>query len=85
MSDDFFDQSLILRVGHRARIWALFQFNPNVFFTVEEISECTGLKPTTILHGLKFVRRFPNIQMKTSYENGKKIIRYGLEICILRA
>jgi hypothetical protein len=54
--------------------------NRNVFFTIEEIEEHTGLKSATIQHGLKFVRRFPNVQMYSSYENGKKINRYGVAI-----
>ena len=76
------DQTRILRVGHRARIWALFQMNPDKFFTIEEIAEKTGLKPATIQHGLKFVRMLPRVQTQIDYENGVKTSRYGIKSII---
>jgi len=70
-------QEKLLRFGYRARIWALFHLNPNQFFTVEEISEITGLKSSTVEQGLKFIRHLPFIETRVKYEMNEKIVHYG--------
>lgn len=71
-------QNNLLRFGYRVRIWALFHLNPNQFFTVDEISERTGLRLSTVEQGLKFVKQLPLVQTRVTHENGRKIVRYGV-------
>jgi len=85
MSLDEEQQENLLRFGHRARIWALLHLNPKQFFTVEEIAQRTGLKPSTVEQGLKFVRQLPLIQASITYEKGRRIVRYGFVPVLTRS
>lgn len=70
-------QERLLRYGYLTRIWALLQLNPNRFFRVEEISQRTGLRPSTVKQGLKFVKQLPSIETRVTYEKGNRIVRNG--------
>lgn len=70
-------QGRLLRFGYRARIWALLHLNPNQFFTVEEISERTGLRPSTVKQGLKIIKHLPLIETRAKYVRNIRVIRYG--------
>ncbi|GEM_PF-3451880 len=63
--------------GYRARVWAFLRWHEGRFFTVEEIAAATGLKKSTVEQALKFVKTLPRIETRVSYENGRKIVRYG--------
>lgn len=54
----------LVRVGHRARVWALLKLRPNQYFTVEEIAETTHLAVRTVKDALSFIQDLPNIEKR---------------------
>ena len=72
----------IVRFGARARVWAFLRLNPGRFFTPEEIAEATRLSPRTVRDSLLFLRRLPRIEVRITYEDGKKTVRYGFKSLI---